>query len=198
MPLFRRIALGLAVVLLAVGCERRADDNLSMDLVRAENAPSQESWGAHFFVTEVPADESFSRVRLEMKADYLARYEREDSTYMLLRGHPDSLRRRVTAYFYDDAGDSSATLTANRVLYFDKEQRFEARGDVVVITTDDKRLETEHLLWYESERKVRTPAFVRITMPTEQVQGYGLEADEDLASYQLGRVTAQVQVEDEL
>ena len=191
-----RVFLGILWIV-AVGCQRRSGDDLSMDLVRAENAPDQESWGATFYVTEVPNDETGSRTRLKMVADYLARYEREDSTYMLLRSHPDSLARRVTVFFYDDAGDSSATLTADRVFYFDKERRFEARGDVLVITHDDRRLETEQLLWYEDERTVRTPAFVRITQPREQVQGYGLEADETLERYQLGRVTAQVQIEDD-
>ena len=185
------------ILLLALGCERRADGTLSMDTVRAENAPDQESWGAHFYISEVPNEDTQSQIRLEMIADYLARYERPDSTYMLLRGHPDSLHRRVTAYFYDD-GDSSATLTADVVYYFDNERRFEAHGGVIVVTQDEKRLETELLRWYETERKIRTPAFVRIVQPNEQVQGYGLEADEDLETYQLGRITAQVIVEDDV
>ncbi len=168
-----------------------------MDTVRAEGEADQESWGAHFYVTEVPSGSDQSRLRLEMIADYMARYERPDSTYMLLRGHPDSLDRRVTVLLYDAAGDSSATLTSERVLYFDQEDRFEARGNVVVVTQEGKRLESEHLIWNEADHKVRTPGFVRIIQPNERVQGYGLVADENLETYQLERVTAQVTLEDE-
>lgn len=168
-----------------------------MEDVRAEQGPDQESWGVHFYVTDVPDTSEESRRRLEMVADYLAKYEREDSTYQLLQGLPDSLNRRVTAYLFDARGDSSATLTADRVRYFDQEKRFEAEGNVIVVTKDGKRLESEHLTWLEEEQKVRTPGFVRIIKPKEQVQGYGLVADEDLSSYQLGRITAQVAVEEE-
>lgn len=184
------------LVLITTGCERRAEAP-TMDEVRAEGAPDQESWGVHFYVTQVPIGSDESRIRVEMIADYMAQFESEDSTYQLLRGHPDSLNRRVTAYLFDTEGDSSATLTADRVLYFDREKRFEAEGRVVVITSEDKRLESERLVWFEDERKVRTNSFVSITSPKEQVQGYGLVADEDLKNYEIGRFSAQMTVEEE-
>lgn len=184
------------MVVLAAGCAPRAEAPTMEDL-RAEDDPSQESWDVHFFITQVPIGSDESRTRLEMIADYMAQYEREDSTYQLLRGHPDSLGRRVTAYLFDTEGDSSATLTADRVLYFDREKRFEAQGDVVVVTREGKRLESEQLSWLEDERKIRTTSFVSITAPDEQVQGYGLIADEDLKTYQIGRFTAQVTLDEE-
>ena len=168
-----------------------------MDDVRAEDDPDQESWGVRFVVTEVTIGSEESRVRMVMVADYMAQYEREDSTYRLLRGHLDSLNRRVVAHIFDAQGDSAATLTADRVLYFERDKRFEARGQVVVVTHDNKRLESEHLIWLEDKREVRTPGFVSIVTPTEQVQGYGLVADEDLRTYQIGRFTAQVTLDEE-
>ena len=184
------------LLLLAASCERRAETP-TMAEVRAEGGPDQESWGVHFYVTQVPVGTDESRIRVEMLADYMAQFEREDSTYQLLRGHPDSLDRRVIAYLYDDQGDSSATLTADRVYYFDREKRFEAQGNVVVVTREDKRLESEKLVWLEDERKIRTQSFVSIVSPKEQVQGYGLVADEDLKTYQIGRFTAQVTLDEE-
>ena len=193
----RHIGLMLVgLMLVAASCERRAETP-TMDDIRAEGAPDQESWGVHFYVTQVPIGSSESRIRVEMIADYMAQYENEDSTYQLLRGHPDSLDRRVTAYLFDTEGDSSATLTADRVLYFDREKRFEAEGGVVVVTSENKRLESERLVWFEDERKVRTESFVSIVSPQEQVQGYGLVADEDLKNYEIGRFSAQVTVEEE-
>lgn len=192
----RHIVWGIVLLLSWTGCRHRTVPTTMAD-VRAEGAPDQESWGVHFYVTDVPDSSDESRMRLEMIADYMAKYEQGDSTYQVLHGNPDSLNRRVVVHFFDATGDSSATLTADRVLYFDREKRFEAEGNVVVVTQDDKRLESEHLTWLEDERKVRTAGFVRIIKPNEQLQGYGLVADEDLASYQLGRITATVTVEDE-
>ena len=44
---------------------------------------------------------------------------------------------------------------------------------------------------------VRTPGFVRIRTPKENVQGYNLVADEDLETYTLARVTGQVTYEED-
>ena len=63
--------------------------------------------------------------------------------------------------------------------------------------SQDHRLECEHLIWLEEKREVRTPGFVSIVTPTERVQGYGLVADEDLRTVQIGRFTAQVTLEEE-
>lgn len=184
-------------VLSTTGCEYRAGEAASMDTVRAATEPDQESWNAHLFVTDVPVGNEASRNRMELLADYMARYEREDSTYMLLRSNPDSTATRVVAHLFDANGDSSATVIADRMLYFDQEQRFEARGKVIVVTTEGKRLESEHLVWNEAEREVRTPGFVNITTETQRMQGYGLVAEENLATYRISRVTAQVTLEDE-
>lgn len=151
----------------------------------------------HFFVSEVPISSKESRPRFEIRADYRAVYERGDSSYTVLTVDSDTSGRFVTAYLFDARGDSSATLTAHRVVYYDQQERLEAEGNVVVVTTDGRRLESEHLVWLEAEREVRTPGFVRITMPDEWVQGYGLVADENLETYRLERVTAQRFVEED-
>ena len=171
-----------------------------MAAVQAEGQPDQESWDVRLGMSED------GRPRAHVVAPYMAKYEREDSSYALLLPAADglasdslgvdSLRVRVTAYLFDEEGDSSATLEADRMVYLDEEGRFEARGDVVVVTREGKRLESEHLLWYEAEREVRTPGFVKITTPTERIQGYELVSDEDLDEYTLARVTGQVTVED--
>lgn len=187
------------IILLLAGslwaCRREPVPAPSMEDVRAEIAPTLESWDVQYFITETDEDAEASRPRLDIRANYMATYETEDSTYTLMVS--DSVSERVKAHFYDQAGDTSATLHANRLILHEDEDRFEARGNVVVETPDDKRLESEHLVWYEKEREVRTPGFVRIITPKERVQGYQLVADEDLETYTLNRMTGQVTVEEE-
>ena len=192
MTTIRCVAWGIGVLVLlgtGLGCERRASTPVSVEEMQAEVGPEHESWGTRFFVSEDGLP------RIQIVSAYLAEYESEDSTYMLLTG--DSLMARVTVFLFDAAGDSSAVLTSDQVLYYDHDRRFEAQGDVVVVTKEGKRLESEHLLWFENERKVRTPGFVRITTPSERIQGYNLESDEDLATYVLKRVTGMVTMEEE-
>lgn len=103
---------------------------------------------------------------------------------------------RVIAYVFEE-GDSSAVITAIQMMFFADEGRFEAFGDVEVVTTEGKQLFSEQLTWDQTNRKIRTRRFVRIITPTEDVQGNGLLADEDLDTYQIGRFTADVDIEDE-
>lgn len=183
--------VGLVLLTVLTGCEYRSASQGPRD-DRAEHAPDQESWDVRFSVYDA------AQPRAMIEAAYMARYEQEDSTYTLLRGSApeEGGAGRVTAHVFDEHGRPSAVITANRMTYQDEKDRFVARGQVVVETTDGKRLTSEHLTWNEEERKIRTPGFVRIITPSDRVQGYGLEAAEDLSTYRLSNVTGQTTVED--
>ncbi len=181
----------LVVCIVTAGCRPVARDAPTVEEIQEEQRPLQESWGARFSVAEA------ERPRVAIKAAYMAKIEQADSTYLLLRMDDSAPGERVMAYLFDEAGDSSAVVVANVLYYYEADRRFEARDNVIVTTVDNKRLETEHLVWDETERKVTTPGFVRITTPKEQIQGYELDADEDLEHYSLARVTGQVLVEEQ-
>ena len=180
----------IIVLFFLAGCFQSDVIPPTMEEIRSEQFPDQESWFATFSVLN-GADP-----RLQIHADYIAKFEKTDSSYMVLRGHPDSLLSRVTAHIFDELGDSSATIWANNMVYYEDDRRFEAHGNVIVNTTDLKKLHTEFLVWLEVERKIQTDGFVHINTPTENIQGYDLIADEDLENYQIARVTGQAVVDD--
>ena len=192
---FRVIQTWLLLVVCLGGCERKSSTMLSMEDVRAENDPVQESWYVRYFVSQ-KTGASQTVPRIELIADYMARYEQGDSTYLLLR--PDSESTSVvTAYLFDEQGDSSAVVTSLQMIYLDEVGRFEARGDVKVSTVNNKYLTSEHLIWNEDKREVRTKGFVEIRTPTERIKGYDLVADENLSTYRIGRVTGTMTVEEQ-
>ncbi len=184
---------GISWVLLLslMACERRAPSSSSRAAPDTTSGPTprQVSYDAEFRIHDG------GRPRATLVAGQMEQYDTEDSTYTLLRSPSDSLRVRV--YVFDENGDSSSTITANRVLLYSEENRFEAYGNVLVATNDDRTLRSEHLTWHEVDRKIRTQRFVRIRTPTEQVQGTGLVADEDLDTYSIGQFTARVEMDDE-
>jgi len=184
----------IALLFITAACERQAETPTLTD-IKVEDGPKQEAWGVHLYISHVPMGSEESSLRMEMIADYMAHHEDADSSYQELSGEGNGAR--VIVQIYDSQGDSSATVTADRVLYYDRENRFEARGNVIVTTREERRLETQILMWTEVERKIRTESFVRILTEEERMQGYGLEANEDLTSYQIGRFTARVNVESE-
>ena len=190
-----RFAVFALVLAGLAGCSRQSAVTPSMEDVYAEGAPTQESWDVRYAVFESPLGQEDSRPRMELHAAHMAAYEQGDSAFTVLRGLPEA-DPRVTAYLFDPQGDTSAVVRADRIIYHDRDRRFEARGDVVVETTADKRLESEVLFWREDERKVRTPGFTRLVTPTESIQGYGFVADENLDFYTLARVTGTGRVEE--
>jgi hypothetical protein len=192
MPAARSQIVVLACLLLlgATGCARRAEP-VTVEEVLAGQGPAQETWEPALFISEE------GEPRLHVRAPYMATYETPDSTYMLLTGLEDGGPSRVEAVIFDTAGDTSAVVLADRLYYYDQNLTLEARGGVRVRTANGRRLESEHLLWSESDRQVRTPGFARIEMPDRILQGYGLVADEDLGNVRLADVTGTVILSDE-
>ena len=173
------------------GCEIGETATPPLSEILAEDRPDQESWNTVFNVMDGDLP------RVHIIAGYMAKYDQADSSYMHLLRDPDSLDVQVIAHLFDENGDSSAVLFTNELYYFEEDRRFEAQGNVRVETHDDRLLETEQLEWLETERKVRTDGFVRITTPTENIQGYELDADEDLQNYELSRVSGEVDINEE-
>lgn len=187
----RLVLLPVAVLLLAgsvAGCEYRSRSVGAAALDSLEAAgPSQSTWNARFSIREN------GRRRAAIRAEKMEQYQTPDSTYSVWRTLSDTAR--VRSYVFEE-GDSSATIIADSVSYFSDEGRFEAYGDVAVRTVEGRRVESEHLTWHQFDRTIRTRRFVEITTPTEIVRGNGLVADEDLETYQIGKFTAQVDVDD--
>lgn len=184
--------LGYAVLALSVvlaGCEYRSrtDDGPPLDSLQ-RTGPAQVTWDAQFAVSEQ------GQRRAVIRADKMELYRTPDSSYSVWQTLSDT--GRVRTYVFKE-GDSSATILADSVRYYNADGRYEAYGNVIVQTQSGRRLESEHLTWDQFDRKIRTRRFVEITTPTEIVRGNGLVADENLETYQIGRFTAQVEIEND-
>jgi LPS export ABC transporter protein LptC len=186
-----RLVLCAALLSLAACAERSAPALLQDEGER----PDQESWGVDLAV------EMGGVPRARIQAPYAARYERPDSTFARFRDAPeasDTLAApgRVLAEVFDGDGARSATVESDRLDYYEDQRRFVAEGRVIVDARGNKRLEAERLTWDEAAAELRSDGFVRITTPTERIQGYRLVADESLDTYRLARITGQLEVED--
>jgi len=172
---------------ISVGCADRAAPPPAEDPV---DRPDQESWDVSFFI-EVDGHQ-----RAHLRAPYVARFEHTDSSFARFGPSPERADRTFVQVF-DDDGFPSAIVESDRLVYYEQTRTFVATGNVVVVSENDRRLEGERLTWHEAASELRSDGFVRITTPTERIQGYGLVADEGLDTYRLARVTGQIEVEDE-
>nr|WP_256471387.1 LPS export ABC transporter periplasmic protein LptC [Solitalea agri] len=95
-------------------------------------------------------------------------------------------------FFGPKVSSIESTLTANYGVRRPSEQKIEVRNNVVVVNKRGERLDTERLVWDESSRKIFSDKFVKITTVDKIIQGYGLEANEDLTNYKIKQMSGIV------
>lgn len=173
------MVVSLSVPVLSCGEKPSA---VTVASLQSSEDADQESWGVLLRITED------GKPRLVLTAGHVLKYERPDSTFMLLQStDADSFRVRVDIFNAD--GDSSAVIFADRIYYYEQENRFVAQGEVIVTALAGRSIESEHLIWTEDDRKIRTPGFATIVSPGQTISGYSLEANEDLSEATLARVS---------
>ena len=109
--------------------------------------------------------------RAEVSADTAYMYEDNTRTDM----------RKVKTDFFTTTGAKNATLTSKSGDYNSRLGTMEARGDVVVITTDGRRLTTPQLRYDPARNEVSSDsAFVLTEKDGRKVTGIGFVSDPDM------------------
>jgi LPS export ABC transporter protein LptC len=95
----------------------------------------------------------------------------------------------VHVQFFNDSGKTDSYLTAKYAVRRESEHTMEASGNVELLNTEGKKLNTERLYWDGSRRRIYTDAFVTITTADQVIMGTGLEADDMLENYTIKNIT---------
>jgi LPS export ABC transporter protein LptC len=91
--------------------------------------------------------------------------------------------RKVRTTFNTPTGAPNGTLTSRRGRYDMRQRVLEAFGDVVVVTTDGKRLLTPHLRFDQSSNLVRTDSAYSLVDGRRQSRGVGFESDPNVTRF---------------
>jgi len=114
---------------------------------------------------------------VDIQADYIEKYEKQDST----------LAWDLEVHFFNDAGAQTSHLVADSGLVREALKLMIANGNVVVVTEDKSRLETEQLFWNGRTEMITTDSFVTIYQRGDTLMGYGLETDQNLNRVKIKR-----------
>lgn len=96
--------------------------------------------------------------------------------------------RHEKTIFYTSTGQPNATLTSVEGTYNMRRGQMEARRNVVVITTDGKRLETEQLRYDQATDQISSDSAFVLTEPTRTLRGIGFTSDPDLTNLHVKKV----------
>lgn len=132
------------------------------------------------FMTEY--SENLSMFQLENQAySYLFETPLMEG-YTLARDPYREFRKgiHITKYDADSVGLVSATLTANYAIFYENRKLWEAKGDVVVIQMDGKRLYTSQLFWNQATHRIYSNVDSKIVDGDEIYNCEGFESDESM------------------
>ena len=91
----------------------------------------------------------------------------------------------MEVYFYNDSSDLRSTLMANDASIDEDKKIMLAQNNVVLTSVDDKRLETEELVWDEKQDKIYTDKKVKIIIGNEVIYGEGFISNPDFSEYSI-------------
>jgi len=101
---------------------------------------------------------------------------RADTAYMYSNSQSAELRG-VHVTFYDDRGTQTSTLTSREGTYHTRSGEMEARGAVVVLTTDGRTLRSEVMRYSEARSEVSSDKAFTYDGPGKHVEGDGFTSD---------------------
>lgn len=172
----RRLLMVLLIGAFAVlGCEEKIKPSV-LPGIDSQSIPQQESWNSKIVLSDS------GRVKAIIYATYVRVFQSPAETHLL-----DGMK----VHFYDEQGKESSVLTAQSGNVDENTKNLEARGNVVVVSSDSTTLRTEKLYWDNRRQVVHTTEFVRIDSPKEHLQGYGFESDQHLQRYRIFNVSGE-------
>jgi LPS export ABC transporter protein LptC len=159
----RRLLFALSVLCIGAGCQRNPTTPVAKASVVPDSA-DQVLFGVHFFMTDAGVRKA------ELVADTAFMYDDNTRTEM----------RVVNTTFFKTTGEKDATLTSKQGTYDVRLGAMEARGNVVVVSTDGRKLETPQLRYDPARNEISGDSAFVMTDPSRRISGIGFVTDPDM------------------
>ena len=91
--------------------------------------------------------------------------------------------RKARATFNKESGAPDGTMTANRAIYSTRSQVLEGFGNVVVTSTDGKRLTSPHVTFNQSTNDISSDTSFTVTQGDKSQSGIGFTTDPNLSRW---------------
>ena len=98
--------------------------------------------------------------------------------------------------FYTDSSKIQSILKAENAS-IDEQKKIMIASDNVILESDDKKLETEELVWDEVSNKIYTDKKVKITTGKEVIFGEGFTSNPDFTEYSIVKIHGSLNFDSE-
>ena len=96
---------------------------------------------------------------------------------------------------YDNRMNVTSHITSRYAKYFDADDRWEAKNEVVVINPQGDTLKTEYLVWDRKKGKIFSDQFVKIIQKDRITMGTSFEANQDFTEYTFKNLKGEMYVD---
>ena len=96
--------------------------------------------------------------------------------------------RVVKLTFYTRTGERNSVLTSREGTYNTRQSRMEARGTVVVVSEDGRRLTTEQLRYDQIRNEISSDSAFVLTEPGRRLEGIGFTSDPNMNNVRVNRL----------
>jgi LPS export ABC transporter protein LptC len=127
------------------------------------------------------ADQTLLGVRLTLADHGVQRALMRADTAFTYEDNTRTELRVVRTTFFTETGVKNGTLTSREGTYNSRAGNMEARGNVVVISEDGRRLETPHLRYDPQKNEISSDSSFVLTRPGERLSGVGFQTDPNLS-----------------
>ncbi len=173
-------ALITGAAILFFGCESNIEQIKAFSAT--ENLPVLEAQNFQTVFTDS------GQIRFSLKAPKLLIFEADGKDF---KEFPEGME----LVKYDANHQITSTLSANYAKEFIKDQKWEAKNNVIATNAQGDTLKTEHLIWDEKAEKIHTEEFVKIIRENQIITGIGFVSDPSIQNWKILKPQGSIYVE---
>jgi len=130
-----------------------------------------------------------AEVKIRITAPLLQRYDEPEKQFT-------EFPAGIYVVFYNSDQTMQSSLKADHAIYHERVDSWEASNNVVVVTKNHDRINTEKLIWDRKAGIIYSNEFVKITTRDEIIYGNGFEADQSLDNYVIKKITGTINLKE--
>lgn len=158
----------LCSLVAATACSSKKQPPTAAHSPLADSA-DQVMYGARFVLT----DQGLSRARMNADTAYFF----DENTRMEFEN--------VLTTFFTVTGAKDAVLTSRHGTYNSRTNNMIARGNVVVVSEDGRRLTTPELIYNQQKNEISSDSAFVMTEPNRRLEGIGFRSDPNMKNIQI-------------
>ena len=150
-------------------------------LTKDEDFPLRVQYDVHYEYSDS------ARKNFDLQAPEVADFSQEEPPYI-------EFPQGIEVVFYDKQGKQEAFLEANYAKYLPKDNRWNARGNVIVVNSKKEELNSEELMWNQKTGKIYSDKFVKIITEESILSGDGFEADQNFEKWTIKKSSGIIDI----